>query len=444
MRYYFTVFICKIFIFVLRCLGKKATSAPGKLAFRLYPDILRECGKRLNGKIIAVMGTNGKTTTNNLLADCFEKSGKRVACNRIGANMDEGALVAFLDKTTLFGKLKADCACLEMDEGWAEYILNFITPDIIVVGNLFRDQLDRYGEIETTMGFIKKAIEKAPNATLLLNADDPLTVALAKDFKNEKKYFGIKNAVKTQTDNIKENTFCPVCSKPLKYNFYQFSQLGDWYCDCSFKRPEIDFSAENISLFPEIRFDVKETTLSLNTRGIYNVYNALAVVSCAYLCEIDCEAIKKAFNEYVTQTGRMQSVLINHKKIYLILAKNPTGFNQSVYSVLEDDQEKDIVICINDMRSDGRDVSWLWDVDFESLKRDDVLSYTTSGTRYADMALRLKYAGIDSKDIKPAHNLKPRLKELISITDRPLYILANYTALYETEKLLKEMKNNEN
>ncbi len=442
MRFFITVFICKTFMLVLKMLGRKGTSAPGKLAFKLYPDILKVFSKKVNREIIAVMGTNGKTTTNNLLADIFEEAGFNVACNRIGANMDEGSVVAFIEKTKLFGKTNIDYACLEMDEGWAEYIFKFITPHKILVGNLFRDQLDRYGEIDTTMEFIRRAIRLAPDATLVLNADDPLTVAMAEPFDNKKIFYGIKDKVNEYNTKSKEGKFCHFCKEPLSYNFHHFSQLGDYYCTCGFKRPEIDFNAKDISVFPKVSFTLENFgNITLNSRGMYNIYNISGASAVAISSGVDFKNIVKVGENYKPQIGRMQEFNISGKQIYLILAKNPAGFNQSVYTVCEDTRTKDIVVGINDAISDGQDISWLWDVDFEAFIKPDTLSYSVSGKRYADMALRLKYAGVETDKIILATDVKTRLKEIIKEgKGEVLYILANYTALFETEAVLKEIE----
>ncbi len=172
MRYFLTVLISKAASFALKLLGRKAPTTPGRIALKLYPDILGRMAKSVSGENVAVMGTNGKTTTNNLLADCFEADGKQIVANRVGANLLSGVTAAFLDKANIFGKIHADAACLEMDEAWAKHILKYVTPTKIIVNNLFRDQLDRYGEIDITMRYLKDAISLAPNAELICNSDD--------------------------------------------------------------------------------------------------------------------------------------------------------------------------------------------------------------------------------------------------------------------------------
>ena len=436
MKFYFTVFVCKIFIFLLKLLGKKATSAPGKLAFKLYPDILKEYQSRVKKEIIAVMGTNGKTTTNNLLADYFEEAGFNVVCNRIGANMDEGSLVAFLNKTSLFGRTDIDYACLEMDEGWAEYILNFITPHKILITNLFNDQLDRYGSIENTMEFLKKAIRKAPNCVLVLNADDPITCSLATEFENEKIYYGINEKTSEAEGVLKEGKNCFICGQPLEYEMRHFNQLGTYKCVCGFKRPDARYTAKDISLFPALDFTLDGFgTLSLNSRGLYNIYNVLASFSVADLCGVSFEAVKSSLEKFKPQTGRMEKLSVNGKEAYLLLAKNPAGFNVSISAISSDTRKKDIYLAINNRISDGVDTSWLKDVDFSPLINENTLSFTLAGTRAEDAKIRLEEQNavncISFDDMKTAI-------ESISKNSKGdvIYFLANYTALYETKEFL--------
>ena len=441
MRYFLTVFICKIFIFALHLMGKKGTSAPGKLAYRLYPGILREFEKKVKKEIIAVMGTNGKTTTNNLLADTFENAGYSVVCNRVGANMDEGSVVAFIEKCNIFGKINVDYACLEMDEGWAEYIFKMRTPHKIVITNLFRDQLDRYGEIDITMSFLKRAIALAPKATLILNGDDPLTTALAMEFKNKKLFYGIENNEFNTKKQAKEGKFCHICGKALKYEFYHFSQLGKYACACGFNHPELNVRAKNVTLFPTLSFEVEGSgKISLNGRGKYNIYNLLAVTTAAVNSGTGFENVQKTAEDYKPQAGRLERFEICGKNVYLLLAKNPASFNQSVEAVMEDPSKKDIIIAINDGIGDGKDVSWLWDVDFEDLISQNTTSYSVSGTRYGDMGLRFKYAGLSESEISLSPDIKARLSELIkSGKGESIYVLVNYTALFSTQAVLKEL-----
>lgn len=439
MRYRLAIITGKLTAALLKLMRKRGTTMPGRAALKICPDILSKMAGNFNGKIVAVMGTNGKTTTNNLLADYLENAGMNVICNRGGANMMQGCVAAFLSKASVSGKIKADVATLEMDEAWAKHIFEHISPDVVVLGNLFRDQLDRYGEIDMTMEHLKIAINKVPKATLIANGDDPLICATVCDFENDKKFFGIENAVSENKSKVKEGKFCYKCGKPLSYEFVHFSQLGKFSCECGFARPKLDFSAENITVFPKLKFTVTGYgDIELNGRGVYNIYNILGSMAGAMECGASFENVSECAKSYKPQTGRMEEFNKDGKRICLILAKNPAGFNLSVNAVLEDPAEKDILIGINDYPQDGKDVSWLWDVDFELLEQSGtVKSYTTCGRRYADAALRLKYSGVEKDKIGMFSDCKEALEKAVGGNADVVYILANYSALFEIKEHLE-------
>lgn len=440
MRYFLAVILGKAVQLALKILKRKGTTAPGSIALKICPDFLNRMKKKLPGKIIAVLGTNGKTTTNNLVADFIEKAGKKVVCNRGGANMMAGTATAFLSKTSVFGKLCADAATIEMDEAWAKHIFECLKPDVVVLGNLFRDQLDRYGEIEMTMQHLKIAIAKVPNAVLIANGDDPLICATVHEFSNKKKFFGILEKLSDEKAQVKEGKFCSLCGKELEYEFVHFSQMGKFYCECGFKRPELSFAATNISVFPKLKFTVSDLgEIELNGRGVYNIYNVLGSMAGAMECGASFDDVLSCTKAYKPQTGRMEEITLeNGKKVCLILAKNPAGFNQSVRAVLEDPAEKTVVIGINDYVQDGKDVSWLWDVDFELLEKSGkVRDYILCGLRYADAALRLKYSGVEKQKITMFADMKAAIDKAVSAECDTVYVLANYSALFEIKELFK-------
>ncbi|MBQ7040153.1 MAG: DUF1727 domain-containing protein, partial [Clostridia bacterium] len=320
MRYHAAVIIGKAVAALLKILKKKGTTTPGNVALKICPGILKKMAGKIPGKIVAVMGTNGKTTTNNLLADYLEKAGYLVVCNRGGANMMAGSVTAFLTKTSVFGKVKADMATLEMDEAWAKHIFSHVKPDVVVLGNLFRDQLDRYGEIEMTMQHLKDAISRVPDAVLIANGDDPLICATVDGFENEKKFFGIEKAFSDNKSEVKEGKFCSKCGKPLKYEFVHFSQLGNFHCDCGFKRPNLTYNAENISVFPKLKFSVSGLgDIELNGRGVYNIYNILGAMAGALECGAKFSDVAECAKNYTPQTGRMEELNIDGKRVCLIL-----------------------------------------------------------------------------------------------------------------------------
>ena len=435
---------CKTLIKIGKLMGKKGSSAPGSVAMKISPNILSDLAKQVKGDIIMVCGTNGKTTTNNLLCSLIESKGKNVVCNNVGANMIQGVACSFIAKAKLSGKLCADYASIECDEASLRRVVKHITPTKIVVTNLFRDQLDRYGEIEMTLGLLNEAIQKVPDTLLILNADDPLSMQLG-DGRNCL-YYGIDENCNESVNEMKEGRYCMKCGSELHYNYYHYSQLGDYKCtNCGFTRPTPDYSAKNINLKDAMAFDVlykgKRENLNLNYRGFYNIYNVLASFAAFESTGLGVENINDVFNNYKPQIGRMEPFVIGGKTIILNLAKNTAGFNQAIATVASDERKKDVLIAINDNPSDGKDISWIWDVDFERLCKANVSSIYTGGMRRHDTALRLKYAGFENVGIKVI--TKEAIDEIVRQSGDICYLLVNYTALFSIQTILKDMSEEE-
>jgi len=434
----------RFFTFAGKLAGKMSTSAPGGIALKISPNILKNLSKQLPGPIVFVCGTNGKTTTNNLLFSLFESKGKRVVCNNVGANMLPGVAASFIAKSSLLGKLKADCAAIECDEASLRRVVPHVKPDYVVVTNLFRDQLDRYGEIDATIALMNEALDSLSDTTLILNGDDPLSAQLAKNKKCI--YYGVDEDCNVSVKDTKEGRFCPMCSSELSYNYYHYSQLGDYFCPkCGFKRPELNYSAKNVDLSDGISFEIvsdKQTVaLSLDYRGFYNIYNVMASLIVFMECGFDTDNINDVFKRYKPQIARMEPFCVNGKTVILNLAKNPAGFNQAIATLASDSRSKDVMIAINDGAGDGKDISWLWDVDFEKLSAANVQSLTASGIRKYEMALRLKYADFDNVSI--ADNCKETLQKLIAGDGEVAYVLVNYTAMFSAHDNLKLLENKE-
>ena len=437
MRRLLAIWAGKLLTVAGKLCGKKSSSGPGKIALKIYPDLVKGIRKCVKKDIIVTCGTNGKTTTNNLICTALEAKGYRVLCNRIGANMLTGVATAFLQEVNIFGKLSADYACFEVDEAYTPIVFDHITPDVLVVTNLFRDQLDRYGEIELTAGFIKKAIEKAPDIKLVLNGDDPFSAQFGYILEREAKYFGISQKVLDDEDDTREGRFCPVCGAEQKYNFYHYSQLGDYYCtECDFKRPQIDFEATEISLDTPMSFTINGQRVSVNQKGFYNIYNIIAVYGALEAAGESTENFEKLLEAYKPQIGRMQEFNFN-KPVILSLSKNPAGFNQAISTLNSDKRKKDVIIAINDKVSDGQDISWLWDVDFDKVKNEELVTLTVSGMRMWDLGLRFKYADIIPDLI--TDNMSEAIKRTLETDSEVVYVMVNYTAMYPTENVLKEL-----
>ncbi len=436
MKKLLAVWAVKILTIAGKIMGKKSTSGPGEIALKICPDLIKRLAGNVGKEIIVTCGTNGKTTTNNLLYTALTKGGYEVVCNNLGANMIGGIATAFATKCNIFGKFTADYACLEIDEASATKVFDHIKPDVMVITNMFRDQLDRYGETEQTMELLNNAIEKAEGVTLVLNGDDPLTTAFGEN--RNAKYFGISEKVLSNEDNSSEGRFCIKCGSPMKYNFVHYSQLGDFYCEeCGNKRPEIDYEAREIDLSESLKFQINGKHIDLNYRGFYNIYNVLAVYSVMETIGIDTKHFNGLMSDYKPQIGRMEEFDLG-KPFILNLAKNPAGFNQAIETVLQDKRKKDVIIAINDKPGDGIDVSWLWDVDFEKIGEAELNKLYTTGIRVYDLALRFKYSGIEPDMV--TDDMEKAIKNAMETDAEVCYVLVNYTALFGTQKILKAMR----
>ena len=449
--------------FACKIAGKQGVTMAGKLAMKMDPQILKKLASQVRGEIIVTCGTNGKTTTNNLICSAMEAEGRKVICNHTGSNMLMGVAAAFVLNATAGGKIDADNAVIEIDEASTVRVFPYFKPDYCVLTNLFRDQLDRYGEIDITMDLLKKAFDMAPEMKIIVNGDDSLSTYLAMESGHEVITYGISEQVKGaqgsadgSTREIREGQFCKKCGSRLEYAFYHYSQLGIYHCpECGFRRPEIDFDACNIDLKDGLSFDVKERSSSsahpeskdcagkqplrrihANCRGFYNIYNILACWAAVRSAKVPADHFDQMLDAYNPENGRNEPFQIGKAKVLLNLAKNPAGFNQNISSVMEDITLKDLIIVINDNAQDGKDISWLWDVDFDRLDDESIRSITVSGLRCQDMRLRLKYVSIKAdliEDVKTA--IEKRLEDGCG----NLYVLVNYTALYSTHLILKDM-----
>lgn len=412
----------------------------GKIALKICPDILADLASQVRGDIFVVCGTNGKTTTNNMLCAALEAEGKKVVCNHTGSNMLNGVVAAFVLAAGWNGRLDADCASIEIDEASTRRVFPHFKPDYMVLTNLFRDQLDRYGEIDITMNILKEVMQTAPEMKVIVNGDDALSTFLAMDAGNPCITYGIGEKVLEASDSkeIREGRFCKKCGSLLAYDFYHYSQLGDYHCTCcDFKHPELQYDASDVQVGDHLAFQVEGRQISANYKGFYNVYNILAAYAAVRSAGIEAEHFNDMLAKFNPENGRMEEFTIKDTKVTLNLAKNPAGFNQNISAVMQDKTPKDIVIVINDNAQDGTDISWLWDVDFDRFAGEDIQSITVSGIRCQDMRLRLKYVDIASMlnaDVEAA------IMERVENGCGNLYVLVNYTALFSTRTALKRLE----
>lgn len=443
MRKILAVWLTKILIFFGRLAGKKGSSTPGIYALKICPDLLKRLAGKVKKDIIVVCGTNGKTTTNNVLHSLIKSGGAKVVCNSVGANMLPGVVTAFADHCSILGRFDADYACIEVDEISTVKVFEHFIPDYIVITNLFRDQLDRYGEIDITLQYLEKAVAMCGNTKLVLNADDPLVAAFGKKSEKECIYFGVGEDVGIALNETKEGRFCMFCGQELEYEYYHYSQLGKYKCTgCGFERPAVDFEAKNVSLDNGIEFDVVGDRISVKYRGFYNIYNILAAYSVIRSCDTSVDNINAVLSGYKPQIGRMEEFVIGGKQVIFNLSKNPAGFNQAISTVMGDKRRKNVVTVINDNAQDGKDISWIWDVDFERFKDVNGNAFYASGIRHNDVAVRLKYAEIDN--VSDVADVKSAILNGLSEKSDVLYVLVNYTALFSTQNILKSLEDKNN
>lgn len=441
-RFIISVWVCKILILISKLTGANGSSAPGKYALRICPDAIRMASAQVKEKIIVTCGTNGKTTTNNLINNVLSGKNKTV-CNNVGANMLAGVATAFLEKTNIFGKLSCDYACLEIDEAYAVRAFDHFTPDVINITNLFRDQLDRYGAIEYTENALISAVKKAPDAILCINADDPICHSISVKTGVKTVTYSIDEKKDTELNDTKDGKFCPLCDKLLSYNYYHYSQLGDYSCSCGFKRPDADYKATELVFDERIEFVInRKHRVKANYRGFYNIYNMLSCYAVIDSIGYDISEYDRVISSFKPQFGRMQKFNLE-KPVILNLSKNPAGFNQAIQTVLCDKETKDVIIAVNDNPSDGIDISWFWDVDFEKLSDDKIGTIAVTGLRKEELAVRFKYADI-GKEVIVCDSFSEALESIIKKDSDKVYALVNYTCIFGANKLLKKLEKDYN
>lgn len=406
---------------------RPAANFPGKIALYVDPHVIADLAPRLRKGSVCVVGTNGKTTVTNLLADALETAGQRVVCNRTGANLDSGVATALLHAK------EADWGVFESDELWLAKILPHLQADYVVLLNLFRDQLDRVGEIDRIQESIAGALATSPSTTLVFNADDPLCAAIAERVGNPTVAFGVGEDLRLPQNTVVDAQMCQRCATMLDYGFRQYGQLGSYSCPtCGFARPTLDCEAVDVRLGADglafaARGPKHDAELQAPFSGAYMVYNLLATWAAADLVGVESGALQRAVDAFDPQNGRLQEFSVEGRRTLLNLAKNPTGFNQNIKIILQDEGPKAVAFFVNDKEGDGRDVSWLWDIDFEELAAEADLRVFAGGIRKNDVQVRLKYAGLDAALVDDAAGMFARLGDAPAATRA--YVIANYTAL---------------
>ncbi len=420
--------------YVLSKMGRGSTY-PGSLALKFDKDILDTIAK--DYEIVVVTGTNGKTLTTALTVGILKEAFGEVVTNPSGANMITGIVSTFL--TAKKAKSGKKIAVLEIDEASLPKITKYITPSLFVFTNIFRDQMDRYGEIYTTYQMILDGAANAPQATILANGDSPLFNS--KEVVNPVKFYGF-DTEKTEAKLAHYNTegiLCPKCQSILKYHLNTYANLGDYTCpNCDFERPKLDYALTDLTKISNTNseFVIDGQDYKINVGGLYNIYNALAAVSVAEFFGVAPEQIKTGFDKSRAVFGRQETFKIGDKSCTLVLIKNPVGASQALDMIKLAPYPFTLSVLLNANYADGIDTSWIWDADFESILDMDIPQIFAGGVRHSEIARRLRVTGYDDKNIIEAPLLTDIMQMIENQETDHAYILATYTAMLEFRELL--------
>lgn len=421
MRHWTATRLAKLARSASRAVGKKGTDLPGQIARKVDKNILKNLASNVD-EIVFISGTNGKTTTSNLIGHTLKTNNIDIIHNNEGANMAAGITSAFILQNTANTKI----AIIEIDEGSIPRVLKEMTPTMMVFTNFFRDQMDRFGEIDIMVNNIAKAIENK-GIKLLLNADDPF-VSRLKIASDSVLYYGIaKNAHQFEQSTMNESKYCPNCGKLLYYDYIHYNQIGHYHCECGFKREQPKYEISKFTLSPFINMVVNQTTMNMKIAGDFNAYNSLAAYTVLRELGLEDDLIRKGFETYTSQNGRMQYFENGEKEAMINLAKNPAGMNASLSVGEELEGSKVYVMGLNDNAADGRDTSWIYDADFEKLARQTIEAIIVTGNRAEELHLRLKLAEITAPIIveKDIHKATALTMKYASFT----VAIPNYTSL---------------
>lgn len=440
------ILLCKALRFLSRLLHRGGTAMPGRFALRVCPELLGMLAKDV--KTVAITGTNGKTTSARMIEEAFSLRNMSYFANRSGANLISGITTEFVMNCSLSGKMRKEYAVIECDEAAARKVFGQLKPQVIVVTNLFRDQLDRYGEVTHTLENIREAIKGAPEALLCLNADCSLTASLALDLPNRVVYFGVdQGAVPSHgVPEISDATHCIRCKREYEYDYISYGHLGGFRCPgCGYRRHAADYAVTDVleqrmdgsSIVMRVKGEKRLVTVNLP--AMYNIYNAAGALAAVCEMGLGLDAAVEALAGFKCGFGRMEQFSLGRGGTKMMLVKNPAGCNQ-VIEFLQNIKEKFVlVVCLNDRGADGTDISWIWDADFEGLSAlsGRLEKVIVSGDRAADMRIRIKYAGISDAHIAVQQDYEA-LVQWIEGQDRPVFIMPTYTAMLELRQAVIE------
>ena len=421
---------------ILEKMGRGST-LPGKVALKFDKDILSQLAK--NYEIVVITGTNGKTLTTALTVGILQEAFGPILTNPSGANMISGITTTFL--RAKHSKANRPIAVLEIDEASLSRICDYIKPSLFVVTNIFRDQMDRYGEIYTTYQMILDAIHKVPTATVLLNGDSPLFNS--QTLSNPIQYYGFdtdKSGPQLAHYNT-EGILCPHCHNILQYKLNTYANLGDYICEhCGFHRPSLTYAVSDLLSLTQrsSQFRIQGQDYHINIGGLYNIYNALAAVSVAGFFGVQPEVIKQGFDRSRAVFGRQETFKIGDKECTLVLIKNPVGATQAIEMIKLAPYSFSLSVLLNANYADGIDTSWIWDADFEQITQMDIPEINAGGVRHSEIARRLRVTGYPAEKITEMAELKEVFQRIQQQETPHAYILATYTAMLEFRELLAQ------
>lgn len=420
--------------FILSKMGRGSTY-PGSLALKFDKDILDTIAK--DYEIVVVTGTNGKTLTTALTVGILKEAFGEIVTNPSGANMITGIVSTFL--TAKKAKSGKKIAVLEIDEASLPKITKYITPSLFVFTNIFRDQMDRYGEIYTTYQMILDGAANAPKATILANGDSPLFNS--KEVVNPVQYYGF-DTEKSQPKLAHYNTegiLCPNCHGILKYKLNTYANLGDYICEnCGFHRPQLDYALTELTKITNTtsEFVIDGQSYKINVGGLYNIYNALAAVSVAEFFGVEPAQIKAGFDKSRAVFGRQESFKIGDKSCTLVLIKNPVGASQALELIKLAPYPFSLSVLLNANYADGIDTSWIWDANFEAINDMNITEINAGGVRHSEIARRLRVTDYPEHKIHQAEKLEDIMNLIEKQKTDHAYILATYTAMLEFREIL--------
>lgn len=418
-------------------LRRGGTSLPGKLATKIDPEVMTTLAEKYD--VILITGTNGKTLTTTLTTRVLREQFPDVITNPSGSNMMQGITGTMLT-AKVTGKSHRPIALLEVDEANVEEVARQLKPMAFVLTNIFRDQLDRFGEIYTTYDKILKGIRLFPEATVIANADSP--IFMRGDLPNPKVYYGFNHLLADGDMKAPHNTdgvLSPTDDTVLHYHFMTFGNQGDYFSvSDDFKRPELDYAVTKINeMTPRYsNFDIDGETYQIEIGGMYNIYNALAAYTVGRFLGVTTQQIHHAFESNAQIFGRQEAVNVNGKEVTIVLIKNPVGANQVIDMMKTDDQPFSLIALLNANYADGIDTSWIWDTDFESLKDSGMQAIATGGERYKDLYVRVKMAGYGEHPVY--QDIKQIVKAIDEMPTKRVYIAATYTAMLQLRAQLAQ------